>query len=263
MISANCKIEAKDLPLGPGVRLISTNMHGLVAVDKPAGLMSHPNKPGDVSRSLLTAEYNYEGEFYSWKINGSEQRVWLINRLDSPTSGLLLLALNAEMNKIIKRLFSTHSVRKTYYALVRQSPLPAVGMWKDLLKEDIYYKIKRTKVGQRLLAHTNYEVVNESAKGRQIVLLKLMPITGRTHQLRIQCKNHKHPIVGDRTYGDFGFNRKIASATGQKRLMLHSAEIAVHYSYQGNKYDFYAKSALPDAFAKILQFNAGMSPRST
>lgn len=253
MRPASCKIQVKDLPLGPGVRLICTNPQGLVAVDKPAGLLSHPNKSGDVGRCLLAADYDYENEAYSWKVDGVEQRAWLMNRLDSPTSGLLLLAFNAELNTIIKRLFLAHTVRKTYYALVRQAPLPSAGMWKDLLTADVYEKSKRTGVGRRLPAQTRYQVINGSGRGQQIALLKLMPITGRTHQLRMQCKNHNHPILGDRTYGDFSFNRKVAAATSHKRLMLHSAEIALQYTYQGKAYDFSARSELPDAFEEVMQ----------
>ena len=251
MIPATDKIKATNLPFGPGVRLVKANPHGLIAVDKPAGLMSHPNGPEDTGRYLLAADYNYEGEFYSCEIGGTEQLVWLVNRLDSPTSGLLLLALNAEMNKIAKRLFSAHRVKKTYYALVRHTPRPIAGLWKDLLTGDVYRKAKQTSEGQRLPAQTHYQVI----KGGQIALLKLMPVTGRTHQLRIQCKKHNHPIIGDRTYGDFSFNRRVASETGQKRLMLHSTETALQYTYQGKKYDFHVKSDLPDDFTKVMQIN--------
>ena len=53
-----------DLPLGPGVRVIDSNQHGIVALDKPAGVMSHPNKNKDIKRSLLNASYDYDGELF-------------------------------------------------------------------------------------------------------------------------------------------------------------------------------------------------------
>ena len=80
--------QASDLPLGRGVRLITSNQHGLVALDKPAGVMSHPNQEADTKRSLLQARYDYDGEVYRWKVGDVVHRAWLVNRLDSPTSGV-------------------------------------------------------------------------------------------------------------------------------------------------------------------------------
>ena len=116
-----------DLPLGPGVRLIDSNQHWIVALDKPAGVMSHQNKNEDIKRSLLNAGYDYDGEVFRWKEGAVEHRAWLINRLDSPTSGVILLALNESINDTIKQLFATHKVAKTYYALVKYAPAKPSG----------------------------------------------------------------------------------------------------------------------------------------
>ena len=64
---------------------------------------------------------------------------------------------------------------------------------------------------------------------------------------------HGHPIVGDATYGSFGFNREVASETGVKRLLLHSTE-TTNYAYRGQLREFSAKSALPDEFKDVLNF---------
>ena len=144
--------QASDLPLGSGVRLITSNQHGLVALDKPAGLMSHPNKDGESKRSLLQASYDYDDEVYTWQVGEVQHRAWLVNRLDSPTSGVILLALNEEINTAIKQLFSTHKVTKVYYALVRRVPSVPAGSWSDSLKKDVYRGKKLIKGGQRIPA---------------------------------------------------------------------------------------------------------------
>jgi tRNA pseudouridine65 synthase len=259
MTTSTHTTQASDLPLGPGVRVITSNQHGLVALDKPAGLMSHPNKEGETKRSLLHAGYDYDGEVYTWKVGEVEHRAWLINRLDSPTSGVILLALNEEINTTIKQLFSTHKVTKVYYALVKRAPSVPAGSWSDRLKKDVYRGKKLVKGGQLVPAKTRYQVVKAPTGGFPVALLRLMPLTGRTHQLRVQCQNHRHPIVGDRMYGSFSFNKEVANETGEKRMMLHSGETSMRYPFHGQMHDFKAESELPEAFAEVMRFRPGLN----
>ena len=85
-----------------------------------------------------------------------------------------------------------------------------------------------------------------------------MPVTGRTHQLRIQCKKHNLPIVGDRTYGSFSFNKEVVMRTKIKRMMLHSSETVVNYSFEGKVRQFTAKSDLPEDFQTVLDYRPGL-----
>lgn len=251
--------QVSDLPLGPGVRVITSNQHGLVALDKPAGLMSHPNQEGDIKRSLLEAGYDYDAEVFIWKVGEVEHRAWLINRLDSPTSGVILLALNEEIKVTIKQLFSTHKVSKVYFALVKNTPSVPGGSWSDTLKKDVYRGNRLIKGGQRIPAKTRYQLMKAPTGGFPVSLLRLMPVTGRTHQLRVQCKKHRHPIVGDRTYGSFSFNKEVAIETGEKRMMLHSGETSLRYPFRGKVYDFRAESELPENFAAVMGYRPGIS----
>ena len=242
-----------DLPLGNGVQILASNRHGLVALDKPVGIKSHPNRQGSHDRCLLAADYDHGKEFYVWKAGNVVHRAWLLNRLDSPTSGVLILALNETIVPTIRQLFAEHAVQKTYYALVKHTPSLATGCWKDILKQDDYRNTKVSKPEIKCFAQTYYQVISQSDVAIPVSLIKLMPVTGRTHQLRIQCKYHRHPIVGDRTHGDFAFNRKVASSTGDKRMMLHSAEIAFSYILHGKRYNFSVQSPLPEAFARFVK----------
>ncbi len=249
---------SQQLPLGPGVRVITCNEDGLVALDKPVGIMSHPNEHKDRKRSLLTAHYNYDDEVFEWDVDGEPRRAWLVNRLDSPTSGVILLCLDEALTVIVKRLFATHKVTKIYYALCKYVPSVPSGNWNDTLTKDVYRGNRMIKGGQRIPAKTRYQMVKTPTGGFPLTLLKLVPMTGRTHQLRVQCSKHRHPIVGDRTYGSFSFNREVADLTGEDRMMLHSGETAVHYVFQGKVRDFQAESPLPEAFRAVMRYRPGL-----
>jgi len=251
-------VRLEELPLNEGVHVLASNEDALVALEKPAGAMSHPNKSGDIKRSLLTASYDYENEFYFWENQeGEERKVWLINRLDSPTSGVILIGLNPEIAAIVKQEFSTHKVTKNYHALVRHLPSKHAGTWADVISKDLVNNGRKIKKGRQIKAKSSYQMIKKPIGGFPIALLKLIPVTGRTHQLRIQCRKHGHPIVGDRSYGNFRFNKEVALETGEKRMMLHASELIVNYSYKGKAMRFRAQSELPEAFRVVMGFRPG------
>ncbi len=264
MMSGEAMNDLNELPLNTGVCVLNSNADGLVALEKPVGALSHPNTSEDIERSLLRASYDYEGEFYFWKnAAGEERRVWLINRLDSPTSGVILVGLNAEIASTIKLQFSSHKVIKHYHALVRHQPAKNAGKWSDVISKDLINNGRKIKKGRLVKAKSSYQMISKPVGGFPIALLKLIPVTGRTHQLRIQCKKHGHPIVGDRSYGNFAFNREVALETGEKRLMLHASEVIVNYTYQGKVRVFRAASELPEAFHAVMRFRPGMKPQAS
>lgn len=249
----------EGIPLNAGVHVLASNEDGLVALEKPEGAMSHPNTQRDIKRSMIRASYDYEGEFFFWNDEeGNERRVWLVNRLDSPTSGVILIALNEDIAKAVKLEFSTHKVAKIYYALVRHEPQQKKGSWADVISKDLINNRRKIKKGRKIKAKSDYQLIKKPIGGFPVALLKLMPVTGRTHQLRIQCKKHGHPIVGDRSYGSFSFNKEIVLETGIKRMMLHAAEVSVSYTFKGKVRKFHAESVLPDAFNHVMGFRPGM-----
>lgn len=248
------------LPLNNGVSLLAQNEDGLIALEKPFGALSHPNAPEENRRSLLVADYDYEEECYTWIDDaGTTRRAWLINRLDSPTSGVILLGLNAKISQAIKKEFATHRVTKIYYALVRGTPRTPVGAWVDHLRKDVRRGNRVIKRGQIVPARARYQTIISPTGGFPVTLIKLMPLTGRTHQLRVQCKNHGLPIVGDRTYGSFSFNKEVAMRVETKRMMLHSGETIVKYYYNGKPRQFSAKSELPEDFQTVLDYRPGLN----
>jgi len=252
-------LEPSHLPFGKGVRILDYNKDGVLVLEKPTGLMSHPNRKEDEKRSLLNAYYDFRMECYRWvDAEGQEREADLIHRLDSATSGVILLSLNRKLTPVIKDLFARHKVTKIYYALVKGSPKGVAGVWDDRLMKDRKNgnRIIRNAVSVR--AKSRYQLIRKARAGFPLSLIKLFPVTGRTHQLRLQCSKHKIPIVGDQTYGSFSFNRDVKSETRIKRLMLHSSEIIFSYYFNGVNTKVQVSAPLPLEFDALLDFRPGM-----
>jgi len=270
------------LPLGRGVELVAHDANGVAALCKPAGLLSHPNAAGDEARSLLRAPYDLKEECYEWSsFVGADKRraasVWdreplakegglrslfLLNRLDSATSGLLLVCANRELALKIRQRFRERAVHKVYAALVfgklgqGQSGNGRPIIWRDRLnieKRGGQIRTKAIKSGVGVSAETRVSVLRD---GQGVSLLKLEPLTGRSHQLRVQCARRGLPIVGDATYGDFAANRAFAKVHHgtRGRLFLHSLETRFDYEWRGKKHAFTARSPLPEEFGPLVSY---------
>lgn len=236
------------LPLGPGVGIIKHHPSGLIALDKPPGILSHPNGPEDLTRSLLNTPYDDARECYTLP---DGQDIHLIHRLDSPTSGVILLSTDAALAVDLRRSFLTRDVKKTYLALVFGVPRRRQELWEDHLQ------IKRDGSQLRTQASSKGEPASCDMRQLQIItgvpvltLLELTPHTGRTHQLRVQCQKRRLPIVGDTTYGDFAKNRTFAQKSSQPRLFLHASSITIQLGKPFTTGTFTASSPTPKAFLK-------------
>lgn len=193
----------------------------LVAVNKPAGMLVH--------RSWLDP---HETQFVMQTLRDQiGQHVFPIHRLDRPTSGVLLFALNSEIANLMCCQFEQKKVKKSYLAVLR-------GYLEGTGRIDYPLKIQLDKIADKFAqedktaqeAITDYEslktVEMPYAAGRyntsRYSLVRLIPHTGRKHQLRRHCKHIFHPILGDTQYGDLHQNRALTENMGCKRLLLHS-----------------------------------------
>jgi 23S rRNA-/tRNA-specific pseudouridylate synthase len=256
------------LPLGTGVKLLHRDANGLAAFAKPAGVLSHPNEPRDQPRSLLDASYDAEGEFFTWPLDsvrsgksptatagkgGVGQRLWLLNRLDSATSGVILAAANEKLAGEIRALFQRRYVKKIYNALVFGIPAATEQMWRDSLAVQKKGGVIRSAASGNVPAEAQVRLIRSVRGARPLSLIELAPKTGRSHQLRVQCAKRHLPIVGDATYGDFRANREFAKASGQKRMFLHSRLTAFEYTFGGRSFRFSAEDPLPKEFEATLE----------
>lgn len=237
------------LPLHPECRLLKEHPCGLTAIEKAPGILSHPNRERASSRALFSLPYNTETEAYEHP----DGPLFLLNRLDAPTSGLLLLATNRETAEEAREAFRRHRVEKVYLAVVKGAPRRDRERWADFLRVRRFQGRLRTEVAAgRPNATTAMNLVSRSRKPPLRALIKLLPETGRTHQLRVQCAHRRLPILGDATYGDFRFNRDHASGAGRERLYLHSQWVGISLEVAGKAVRFEAESPLPEAFTVAL-----------
>jgi 23S rRNA-/tRNA-specific pseudouridylate synthase len=234
-----------ELPLGREVAVLIRDANGLAGLHKPAGLLSLPNTPAEQGRSLLQASYRADQECYEWPGG----KLWLLNRLDSATSGVILVADNAALAAVIRDHFKRKQVHKLYQALVFGRPARKEETWIDRLASEKKGGQIRTGAGH-IPSESRMRVIKSftGPGGAPLALIQLEPRTGRSHQLRVQCAKRHLPIVGDQTYGDFGQNRAFAKLTGEKRLFLHSRATRFSYTLDGREHSFAAEAPLPREF---------------
>jgi len=197
----------------------------LVAVDKPPGLFVH--------RSFMDKDEIY----FALQLVRDQigQYVYPVHRLDRPTSGVLLFALSREIARLMGEMFTNKTIQKTYYALVR-GHLSGEGLIDYALKEKLDKlgdkDVSRDKPAQS--AQTNYQSLKTAslpiAVGKydsvRYSLIKLLPKTGRRHQIRRHLAHLRYPIIGDINYGDNKQNPFFIKHFGFKRLMLIAKELS-------------------------------------
>ncbi|MDR0417864.1 MAG: RNA pseudouridine synthase [Puniceicoccales bacterium] len=228
--------------LHPKVHIVHSDINNIIALYKPCDVLSMPNRNFQIDpKSLLHLPYNSKERCYIFPKN---RKFFLLNRLDAPTSGLLIGCFDEKVAKIIRKCFFNQRVQKTYYALTAYRKISPNGAFCDCLverRENTHLRVTR---GLGKEAITKYFIEKElNIGGVPLLKLCLQPVTGRTHQLRVQCALRKLPIIGDKTYGDFALNKKLWSLLPQRRLCLQSHAIAFSYDFQNKKYFFSAKIA--------------------
>lgn len=240
-------VDANSYPWGKGVQIAALDENGLIAVDKPAGILSHPNRKGEASGCLLNAPYDKEVQAYRLGRGPDvDKPVYLLNRLDSATSGLLLMTVNERLRDLIRDAFEKKRVRKVYEALVfGTSRRGGSNQWKDRLSVSKSQGGLRASAGSGVTAETKLLSARPIPGIPVMSLLTLSPLTGRTHQLRIQASKRGLPIVGDRTYGNFAKNKQVARSKGLRRLCLHCTETSLEYTLKGKRFRFKAMSKRP------------------
>lgn len=189
----------------------------LVAINKPHGLLVH--------RSPIAADAT---EFAVQILRDQLGRmVYPVHRLDRKTSGVLLFALNEEMNSKMQVQFSDGKVSKQYHAIVR-------GFTPDTMEID--YPLKRDD-GVVQEAFTSFVTLQKTeldiASGKHATsrysLIELAPTTGRMHQLRKHMAHVFHPIIGDRPHGCNKQNKFFLEYFQMNSMLLHAKEISFYH----------------------------------
>ncbi|MBE8215100.1 MAG: RluA family pseudouridine synthase [Endozoicomonadaceae bacterium] len=150
----------------------------------------------------------------------------LAHRIDKDTSGCLLVAKNRKNLRYLHDLFRLNKIQKTYQLWVK-GKWPARKMKVDLPLQRTQHPYADQLV--RVMydgkeSCTYFEILHRISD--QLTCLQAKPETGRTHQIRVHAQMSGYPIIGDKKYGDFDFNRKI-KLKGIHRLMLHSWKLEI------------------------------------
>ena len=187
----------------------------LVVIDKPAGLLSVPGRGPDKADN---ASLRVQAEFPD---------ALIVHRLDMATSGLLLLARGAAMQRALSRLFEAREVTKHYEASVSglmchdhgEIDLPLGADWPQRPRQMVDHAHGKPSL-------TRYRVLSRDAASGTTRLL-LQPVTGRSHQLRVHLQAIGHPIEGDALYAPPD------AAAMHERLMLHATRIELRHPVTG------------------------------
>lgn len=190
----------------------------VVAVNKPAGIMTHPDgRSNEECASDWFAKTYPEsatvGETQRLQDGTEILRPGVVHRLDRETSGVLVFAKTPESHLFLKEAFQQRQAHKTYLAFVYGVPKDRKGVIDFAIgrsNKDFRLRSAQPKAKGTLRdALTRWEVISDIGTHS---LMKAMPETGRTHQIRVHLKAIHHPVVGDPLYApnkpmDLGFNR--------------------------------------------------------
>jgi len=177
----------------------------IIAVLKPAGVLTQGDGSGekclmDMVKDYLKEKYNKPGNVF----------LGLVHRLDKPVQGIVLFGKTSKGASRLSEQFRNHTIQKTYHAIVIGKPKESRGEIKEKINkisffaegftnksdEELLQEIK--KATKTRTAELFYEVVKS---GPKYSLLKILPKTGRFHQIRVQMANMGCPIFGDTKYG--------------------------------------------------------------
>ncbi len=224
----------------------------LIVVDKPHGVLSHPNPRGENERCAFEGRYDFDEKTFDTPAGP----IWLIHRLDQDTSGVLLAAKDEHTADACRLAFGNDEVRKLYLALSSGGGLRKQGVWQDHLAVKHEKNRVRTQVvhGARPNAESNFRVIEQNSAHR-LTLIEIGLITGKTHQIRVQLASRHHPIVGDDVYGDFALNRRLRKDLGARRLFLHARRLEFKHPKTGEALKIEAPLAIE--LQSVLE-NAGV-----
>lgn len=222
----------------------------LVAVNKPSGLLVHRSEID--RRETRFALQLVRDQLGQW--------VYPVHRLDRPTSGVLLLALDPEAARRLGEAFAAGAVEKTYLAVVRGVP-PEAGIIDYPLTEELDRhsdRLARPDKGPqpavtefRRLATVELSCPVGRYPTSRYSLVEARPRTGRKHQLRRHFKHLFHPLIGDTKHGEGRHNRFFRDTYACHRLLLAAVEIALPHPMSGQPLRISAP--LEDSFAALIE----------
>ena len=211
-------MEPYNPPRDPWLLILYQDEH-IMVVNKPSGLLSVPGRAPENKDSIMT------------RIQADFPTAESVHRLDMATSGVIVVALTKAAERELKRQFREREPKKSYVARVWGHlaldegliDLPLICDWPNRPKQKVCYETGKS-------SQTQYQVLSRDTDGSTRV--KLSPITGRSHQLRVHMLAIGHPILGD------GFYAPVEAKAMASRLQLHAQELCITHPEFGTVMHF-------------------------
>ena len=217
-------LEAEDIKLN-----VLYEDDDILVIDKEQGMAVHPGA-GTYSGTVANALLSMFGD--DFEAGDDDMRPGIVHRLDKDTSGVMVIAKNANAHKELSEMFKQHSNDKYYIALVKGEFKNPTGVIDSRIVRDRKNRKKFTttnNVTEGRDALTKYMVLGQN---NGYALLRVRIFTGRTHQIRVHLTSINHPIVGDPIYGRK--DDKLPDAT----LMLHAYKLSIIHPVTKEKMAF-------------------------
>jgi tRNA pseudouridine65 synthase len=193
----------------------------LIAINKPHGLLVH--------RSSIAADV----EEFALQLLRDQIGLWVnpVHRIDRKTSGVLLFALNKQVESAMQKQFADNQVIKKYLAIVRGHTLDNEDIDYPLRKEN--GNLREAFTSYRTLKRAELDVALGSHPTSRYSLVEATPATGRMHQLRKHFSHIFHPIIGDRTHGCNKQNRLFKEKWEMTTMLLHASSATFKHPVSG------------------------------
>ena len=179
----------------------------ILIVDKPAGLLSVPGRGEDRADCLIA------------RLRVAFPTVLLVHRLDMDTSGVMVFALTSHAQRHLGQQFERRQVKKSYLARLSGRLQPRAGTVDQPLMVDWPNRPRQMIHPEGRPAQTGWRVIRSDDDETRV---RLNPLTGRSHQLRVHMANLGHPILGDPLYAT-------GAAADFPRLMLHAETLRLRH----------------------------------
>ena len=210
----------------------------MLVLDKPAGMVVHPtyrNSSGTLLNGVL------------WHLRDrAGASPGILTRLDKDTSGLVVIGVDAVSHAAMQRDAHAGRVTKEYLAIVRGTPAPAQGTISLPLGRDATDRRIVVVRADGQACETRYETLSVRSGGPTMSALRCIPVTGRTHQIRVHLAASGWPVAGDRTYGGSD-----AGSDPIPRQALHAWHIRLPHPATRQPLSF--EAPLPEDMRPLLQ----------
>lgn len=208
-------------PMQPYLQILYQD-NDLLVLDKPSGLLTVPGKAPEHQDSLQL------------RVQRVLPTARIVHRLDMATSGVVVMALNADSHRQLNWQFERRQTDKHYIAVLEGElrhnqgtvDLPLICDWPNRPRQMVCFSHGKQ-------ACTRYQLLSRQPQQSRV---RLTPVTGRSHQLRVHMQWLGHPIVGDKFYGS------PAGLAASPRLLLHAEQLSISHPLSGKRLTFISEA---------------------